>query len=246
MALDEITLSIDIIESKDKYPSVKQLLQLAKCQAFMKLYNDAILTLLRAHQENERGFQLNQIANNNDSSNIGNYKIKINDMLRKFKKDMRDYDEKNSPITKEILPIIEYKKPKNKINNTLSPCTVGSIVSTRGSPNTTVSSVSNDSYDSSDFNPNTSTSLQEETSNSNCNSKAKNSKVKNGTKKTKTTILLPSLKPKVKINFPKYKAGVQLRAVIERERERSQEIFKESRKASESTCLLLNSLGKWG
>jgi len=254
LALDEITLSINIIESEDKYPTVKLLLQLAKCQSFMKLYNEAILTLLRAHQENERGFQRNQLTNiGNENNNLGNYKIKINDMIRKVKRDMRDYFEKNDPVAKEILPIIEYRKQKNnknKINNNcISPSSIGSYGS-RSSPNTTVSSISYDSYDSSNFNnsrPNSSPlSLGEETNdknnhNNNDNNK-KNSKVKNN--KSKTILLLPSLnQPKIKSNFPKYKPGIKLRAVVEQEKESKQELFKKNRKAAEHISYFVNLLG---
>lgn len=250
-ALDEITLSINIIESEDKQPNVKLLLQLAKCQSYMKLYNEAILTLLRAHQENERGFQRNQLTNiSNDNNNIGNYKIKINDMLRKVKRDMRDYSEKKNPLTKEILPIIEYRNKQNKkINATcISPSSIASIGSSRTSPNTTVSSISYDSYDSSSSRPNSSTlSLDEERINKNDvnnsnNNKKKNFKLKNSQNRTKTT-LLPSLTPKIKSNFPKYKAGLKLRAVIEQEKESKQELFKKNRKAAENISYFVNLLG---
>ena len=237
--------TINIINSNDKYPPVTVLLQLAKCQSNLKMYKDAIITLLRAHQENERQLMLSNI--DNDNCSFGNQKIKINDMIRKTKLEMKEYQAKNDPIAKYSLPIIEYNKKLRHSNghtnsisrinsNSNSPMTIESVGS-QSSPNTTVSSISYDAYDSEyqTYNPQTSS----KTGATNRTSKNRLSR----DKKNKTKIVLPPVKPKIKSQFPKYKPGLTLRAVIEKEKERKQEIFKMNQKASEKISFFVNLLG---
>jgi len=226
---------INVINDQDKYPNVTIFLQLAKCQYNKKLYKDAIITLLKAHQANERSF----IESDNNAA--GNNRVKINDMIRKTKTEMRIDQEKNDPISKYSLPIIEYsKKHSSRIgngnSNNNSPITVGSssLQSSLGSsPNTTISSISYDSQDS-----------FQQTSHPKPSSHNKNDNKNNkNTKKKKTKVLLPLIQPKIKSQFPKYKKGTTLRAVIELEKERKQELFRMNNKKSESISYFVNLLG---
>jgi len=233
-AYDMAVQCINIISDQDKYPNVTILLQLAKCQYNKKLYKDAIITLLKAHQENERSFI------DSDSNNAGNYRVKINDMIRKTKTEMRIDQEKNDPAIKYSLPIIEYsKKHSSRIgngnSNNSSPITVGSSLqsSLGSSPNTTISSISYDSQDS--FQETSRPKLSSQNKNDNKNNK--------NTKKKKTKVILPLIQPKIKSQFPKYKKGTTLRAVIELEKERKQELFRMNNKKSENISYFVNLLG---
>ena len=218
---------INLINDQDKYPNVTIFLQLAKCQYNKKLYKDAIITLLKAHQANEKSFI------ESDNNNAGNNRVKINDMIRKTKTEMRIDQEKNDPISKYSLPIIEYSKKHssrigNGSSNNNSPITVGSS----SSPNTTISSISFDSHDS-----------FQQTARPNPSQNKNDNKNNKNTKKKKTKVLLPLIQPKIKSQFPKYKKGTTLRAVIELEKERKQELFRMNNKKSESISYFVNLLG---